>query len=254
MQSRPVLVIDDDHQRRELVAALLTTANFQVIAAPDGPQGIELARARQPAVIILDLHLAGMDGLGTLAALKRDPHLKPIPVVAVTASPDLTYRDKAFHAGALLFLFLPEPFTGSSLLRAVELALNATRPLAKQERRHHPRLPAIIPVECSVVRQGRRDLAGRTENVSLGGVLLMLPEALPAGTAMHLRLALPEGLVTATGTVRWQQTRATNGGEFSHGVELTRFEGAAVEYRRYVTQLGVRSTSPAPQKGGQIKM
>ncbi|MGH7405570.1 MAG: response regulator, partial [Candidatus Methylomirabilales bacterium] len=120
MRNRPILVVDGDPQSRKLVTAALTEADFEVLSAPDGSTGIELARRVQPAVIILDILTSTTDGMDTLHGLKGDPGLKGIPVVAITASSDLTCADKAFRAGAQFFL--PKPFRAASLLGLVELA------------------------------------------------------------------------------------------------------------------------------------
>ncbi len=65
MQTRPILVIDDDSQFCELVTAILEQADFGVLSAPDGLSGLELARTAQPAVIILDMMMPGIDGINS---------------------------------------------------------------------------------------------------------------------------------------------------------------------------------------------
>jgi CheY-like chemotaxis protein len=102
MRNRPILIIDDDPQVCELVVDILARADFEVLSAPNGPEGIELARTAQPAVIILDMMMPEMDGLNTLKDLKRDPVLKDIPVVGITASTDLTYTEKVSRWSAVL--------------------------------------------------------------------------------------------------------------------------------------------------------
>ena len=72
MPKRSILVIDDNPQMRELITAILTSAGFEVHSAPDGISGIELARTVQPAAIVLDMMMPGIDGIDTLERLKRD--------------------------------------------------------------------------------------------------------------------------------------------------------------------------------------
>ncbi|MCI0410755.1 MAG: response regulator [Acidobacteria bacterium] len=246
MQSRPILVIDDDPLFREVVRDILTQADFEVLAAADGFAGIELARKVQPAVIVLDMLLPEMDGLSALELLKRDPALKAIPVVGVTVSADLTYAQRAFRAGAMFFL--PKPVSPTSLVCVVELAAGAASPGAPmRRRRRHPRFAAKIPVQCTIQSHGEvgRELMGQTENVSLAGLLLWLPEPMPPGTAVRLRLELPGSPVTAKGTVRWQDAQPAQDDRFRHGIQLTRFTGdsAPVRYRRFLSQL---LACPAP--------
>ncbi|HET7853051.1 MAG TPA: response regulator, partial [Candidatus Methylomirabilis sp.] len=121
MQRRPVLVIDDDPRSRELVTEILRSVGFEVRSAPDGASGVELAGVVQPSVILLDMMMPGIDGVATLARLKRDPILADVPVIGMTASTDLTYTGKAFRAGANFFV--SKPLSRASLVRVVELAV-----------------------------------------------------------------------------------------------------------------------------------
>lgn len=246
MRNRPILVIDDDPLFREVVRDILTQADFEVLAAADAFAGIELARKVQPAVIILDMLLPEVDGPIALELLKRDPDLKAIPVVGVTVSADLTYAQRAFRAGAMFFL--PKPVSATSLVCVVELAAGAASPGAPmRRRRRHPRFAAKVPVQCTIQSHCEvgRELMGQTENVSLAGLLLWLPESVPPGTAVRLRLELPGSPVTAKGTVRWQDAQPAQDDRFRHGIQLTRFTGdsAPVRYRRFLSQL---LACPAP--------
>ena len=244
-RNRPILVVDGDPQSRKLVTAALTEADFEVFSAPDGSTGIELARRVQPAVIILDIMTSATDGMDTLQGLKRDPGLKDVPVVAITASSDLTCADKAFRAGAQFFL--PKPFRAASLLGLVELAADrAQKTVPMQRRRRHPRHPAEIPVSCVVEDNAHttRELMGHTVNVSLSGLSMWLPERVDQGTILHLKLALPEGPITAKGRVMWQDPKQAGDGRFHHGVRLLGFteEGALSQYRRQLSQLAEEAT------------
>ena len=242
MGNRPILIIDDDPKACELVTDILAGADFDVLSAPTGAAGIELARTAQPAVIILDMMMPGMDGLNTLKGLKRDPVLKPIPVIGITASADLTYTEKAFRAGAQFFL--PKPFRAASLLRVVELAADvAQRHSPMHRRRRHPRLPAEVAVRCfgPVEAETSWQVAGHSGNVSLGGLMLFLPESVAPGTALRLALGLPEGPITAKGTVMWQGPHPSGEGKFCHGVQFLGFtqEAGLSQYRNYLSQLAV---------------
>ncbi|MFQ5846097.1 MAG: response regulator [Candidatus Methylomirabilales bacterium] len=246
MRNRPILVVDDDPRSCELVAAILTNADFDVLSAADGPAAIELARTAYPAVIILDMMMPEMDGISTLQRLKRDPALKDIPVIGVTASMDLTYTERAFRAGAQFFL--PKPFRATSLLRVVELAADsAHRDTPMHRRRRHPRHPAEVPVCCFV--HGDKDttweVMGKTGNVSLGGMLLLLPQTLVPGTALQLGLGLPEGPITAKGSIMWQHPEPMSEGNFHHGVRLLGFmeDAGLLRYRRYLSKIGTAATS-----------
>ncbi len=79
-----VLVIEDDPSAVRLLRAYLEADGYAVRAAADGPGGLEAARTRPPAAILLDVLLPGMDGWDVLRALKADPVLRDIPVIVVT--------------------------------------------------------------------------------------------------------------------------------------------------------------------------
>lgn len=57
------LVVEDAPEYRELITSLLETNGFEVVSAADGESGIELARSEQPDVVLLDIELAGIDGI-----------------------------------------------------------------------------------------------------------------------------------------------------------------------------------------------
>lgn len=250
MEKRPILVIDDDVRSRELIAALLTESDFEVLSAPDGPTGIETARVAQPAVIIVDMMMPGVDGIGTCERLKRDLILADIPLVGITASADLKYTEQAFRAGAMFFL--SKPFGAESLIQVVTLAAESARSDTAMHRRQlHPRFPAELSVRCLVGGDANtaREVGGQTQNVSLGGLLLLLPEKLDPGTVLRLGLGLPDGPITADSTVIWQDPQPTGDGKTSHGIRLLRFveDAGLVQYRSFLSQIAtghVTKTKP----------
>jgi len=81
-----VLVIDDQRIPRVTVGATLEEAGHEVVAEADGASGIERARAWAPDVIVLDVHMPGMDGFTVVEKLKQDPVTAPIPVIFLTAT------------------------------------------------------------------------------------------------------------------------------------------------------------------------
>lgn len=238
MLKQPILVIDDDPQCCELVTVILRKADFKVVAASDGPSGIELARATQPVVILLDIVMPGVDGIEVCQQLKQDPVLRHIPVVGITSSDDLTFTRRVFRAGA--GFFLPKPFQAATLLRVVDLALARLQQRSQAPcRRRQPRLASEVPVRCLVGESegSLREVAGKTGNVSLDGLLLFLPEKLGQGAVVRLKLDLPDGAIAANGTVMWQGPQAPAG--FRHGFRLLGFKEDAdiVRYRRFLSQL-----------------
>ncbi len=93
-----VLVVEDDPDNLRTLQALLDE-RFEVITAPDGQAGLELARQYQPDLILTDIAMPVMDGIEALEALRADVALRDIPVIAVTASAMSGNRDEILARG-----------------------------------------------------------------------------------------------------------------------------------------------------------
>jgi two-component system, cell cycle response regulator DivK len=92
-------VIEDNEQNLYLATFLLETGGFTIIPARSGPEGIELAARVLPNLIVLDIQLPGMDGYAVARALRQNPTLKDVLVVAVTSDAVVGDREKAMEAG-----------------------------------------------------------------------------------------------------------------------------------------------------------
>ncbi|NML61731.1 EAL domain-containing protein [Massilia sp. RP-1-19] len=94
-----ILIIEDNPTNMELMVYLLNAFGFTPLTANDGISGIQAARDTAPDLIICDVHLPRLDGYGVVAALKQDPALRAIPVLAVTALAMVGDREKLLEAG-----------------------------------------------------------------------------------------------------------------------------------------------------------
>jgi len=99
-----LLVIDDEPAVRALMERTLSKEGYRVLTAESGARGLELARQWKPAVITLDVMMAGMDGWAVLSSLKADPELMDIPVVMMTIVDD---QKLGFTLGASEYLTKP---------------------------------------------------------------------------------------------------------------------------------------------------
>lgn len=102
-----VLVIEDNDQNRYLATFLLERRGYTVQTAPDGRSGIEAAEALQPAVILLDIQLPGMDGYDVARALRRRESLADTPIIAVTSYAMVGDREKCLDAGCTGYIEKP---------------------------------------------------------------------------------------------------------------------------------------------------
>ena len=80
-----ILIVEDNELNLELATDLLTVAGYTIRQARSGEEGLRLARAAPPNLILMDLRMPGIDGYGALHRLRADPQTAHIPVVALTA-------------------------------------------------------------------------------------------------------------------------------------------------------------------------
>jgi two-component system cell cycle response regulator DivK len=80
-----ILIIEDNAANMKLATFLLESAGHAVLSATDAEAGLMSARGEQPDLILMDIHLPGMDGLEATMRLKRDDVTRAIPVIALTA-------------------------------------------------------------------------------------------------------------------------------------------------------------------------
>jgi CheY-like chemotaxis protein len=94
-----ILIADDKAEGRELVRTVLESAGYDVMEAEDGVEAVRQARQWKPDLIIMDLHMPGMDGFTAVAALRRESAFVSTPVLALTASAMMGDRERALAAG-----------------------------------------------------------------------------------------------------------------------------------------------------------
>jgi len=102
--TRPILVVDDDPDSRELLQRTLESEGFTVVTAATGEEGLELARKLKPSLITLDVLMPSMDGWSVLQEVKADPELEHIPVMMISIAGD---KDLGYTLGAVEYLTKP---------------------------------------------------------------------------------------------------------------------------------------------------
>lgn len=123
--NKRILLIEDNPQNRYLASFLMEARGWEMVHAEDGPAGVDLATTTQPALILLDIQLPGMDGYAVARALRANPLLAATPIVAVTSYAMAGDRERCLAAGCNGYIEKPidpqtfavdvEQFIGRSL-------------------------------------------------------------------------------------------------------------------------------------------
>jgi two-component system, cell cycle response regulator DivK len=105
--NKRILLIEDNEQNRYLASFLLQARGWQMVHAEDGPSGIALADQVDPALILLDIQLPGMDGYAVARALRLKSKLAGIPIIAVTSYAMPGDRERCLAAGCTGYIEKP---------------------------------------------------------------------------------------------------------------------------------------------------
>ncbi|HND17978.1 MAG TPA: response regulator [Acidobacteriota bacterium] len=116
-KQRRILVIDDEELIRRLIVEIIELEGFEAISAEHGLQGVEFAKTYHPDLIICDVTMPYLDGLGTLAALRKDPQTASIPFIFLTAKIDHSDIRQGMNLGA--DDYLPKPVGRDELVTAI---------------------------------------------------------------------------------------------------------------------------------------
>lgn len=130
--NRRVLVIEDDPVIRANVQELLTEEGFEAISARDGADGIALAKARVPSLIVCDIGLPKLDGYAVLRAVREDAAIASVPFIFLTAKAERTDVRAGMTLGA--DDYLTKPFSAGELLDAVRMRMRRVSDLMERGR------------------------------------------------------------------------------------------------------------------------
>ena len=157
MTQETILVVEDEEEIQELVRYNLTKVGFQVLVAATGEEALQMANAKSPALILLDLMLPGIDGLEVCRRLKGDPLTESIRVVMLTAKGEDIDIVTGLEMGA--DDYIPKPFSPRVLIARVRAVLR--RPVGD------PSEEDTISNHGLVVHPGRHEVTLDDEPVQL---------------------------------------------------------------------------------------
>jgi len=121
-----ILLVEDNEMNRDMLSRRLQKKGYDVVMAVDGEQGVAMAEAQAPALVLMDMSLPGLDGWEATRRLKAAAATRAIPVIALTAHAMAGDREKALAAGC--DDFDTKPIELERLLAKMEALLARTSP------------------------------------------------------------------------------------------------------------------------------
>lgn len=115
--SKRILVVEDQHDNRQILRDLLGSVGYTLIEAENGEAAVTLAAQHKPDLILMDIQLPIMDGYEATRRIKADPALKAIPIIVITSYALSGDEAKARAAGC--DAYVTKPYSPRQLLAAV---------------------------------------------------------------------------------------------------------------------------------------
>ena len=119
MDKKRVLLIDDEHELVDMVKIRLEANGYDVVAAYNGEEGLNVAKEKSPDIVLLDIMMPKKDGYTVLKDLKADDKLREIPVIIITAKPKM--KDLFEMEGVNYYIV--KPIDDKELLSKIKEAL-----------------------------------------------------------------------------------------------------------------------------------
>jgi two-component system chemotaxis response regulator CheY len=118
---KKILAVDDSPSVRQMVKFTLSGAGYEVVEATDGADGLVKARAGSHDMVVTDLNMPVMDGLGLIRALRQMPAYRGVPILFLTTESDPRKKQEAKAAGATGWI--TKPFQQDQLVAVVRKVL-----------------------------------------------------------------------------------------------------------------------------------
>lgn len=129
--AKKILVVDDLEQNRMLLKDVLEHYGYEVVEAANGKEGVKMALAELPDLILMDMHMPVMDGYAALQILRRDPLTQGLRVAALTSVAGGDDNGSVFAAGA--DGYIPKPINIRELPAMMEKIMAGERKPAEAE-------------------------------------------------------------------------------------------------------------------------
>ena len=126
MANELILIVEDNEHNQKLASDVLRFKGFRVLVAETAEIGVPMALKEKPDLVLMDIHLPGMNGIEALAKLRADPGTKAIPVFAFTAS--VMPQDRREITSAGFDGFLSKPINLKEFLETINAAMAGKKP------------------------------------------------------------------------------------------------------------------------------
>jgi CheY-like chemotaxis protein len=123
--SRRILVVENNPENLELMRYLLHSFGHATLSAHNGEEGVAITSRERPRLVLCDINMPRLDGYGVVRALKSDPKLRRIPLMAVTALAMVGDRDKILAAG--FDGYIGKPIDPTTFVPDIEMFLDQRR-------------------------------------------------------------------------------------------------------------------------------
>ena len=132
MTQKNILIVDDDHDIRQIVRLTLEVEGYATTEARNGEEAVKLAIDGNPDLILLDIVMPGIEGGEVVSLLKEDPHAKSIPIIFLTGMLDRSDSRNAplnVKVGKEYYYAVAKPFDSSDLINAINRVFGEKIPL-----------------------------------------------------------------------------------------------------------------------------
>lgn len=119
--SKVILIIDDSASVRQLVSIALRGAGYTVIEASDGKEGLRQLNGQKINLVVSDVNMPNLDGIGFVKEMKQNPSYKFMPVIMLTTEGADAKKQEGKDAGAKAWIV--KPFRPEQLLQAVSMLI-----------------------------------------------------------------------------------------------------------------------------------
>ncbi len=202
-----ILIVDDDEFFIQFQKAFLQREHFEILEARDGQEALETMREQRPDIVLLDLHMPGMDGLEVLVRARAEGMID-LPIVMVSKEEDTTKIKELKEAGAIDFLTKPID---------IDIFMGKVSTYLKETHRTGQRLPVSIKIRYQTLDEL---LHGESKDLSTTGIFVRSKKKIEIGSLVELFLYPADDTEAEPIRVMGEVVRKVNGPEKNSGVGM----------------------------------